>query len=123
MTRGDLDAAEGSATILMLTGIGLVAVVTAVVLAVGVATQVRHRAGAAADAAALAAASSALQGGSAACARGGELAARNGAKLVSCELTDGIADVTVSIDAPGPLAMFGSVTARARAGPASAAAS
>jgi secretion/DNA translocation related TadE-like protein len=112
---------SGSATIVMLTGIGVVAMATALALAIGVATQTRHRAGAAADAAALAAAAAALDGGSQACARGGELAERDGAQLVSCVVANGIADVTVSVKPPGLLASFGPTTARARAGPASAA--
>jgi secretion/DNA translocation related TadE-like protein len=115
------DAERGSATVLTLAGFGLVVALTVVVLAVGVASQVRHRAGAAADAAALAAAASALDGGSAACARGADLAALNGARLVSCVVGDGIADVTVSVEPPGMLAVFGLAKARARAGPASAA--
>ncbi|HVU60280.1 MAG TPA: Rv3654c family TadE-like protein [Mycobacteriales bacterium] len=121
MNRPTADATRGSATVLMLAGIGLVLVLTGVVVMVGVADQVRHRAGAAADAAALAAAASALDGENAACDRGADLAARNGATLVSCSITDGISDVTVAMTAPGVLAGLGPVRARARAGPASVA--
>jgi secretion/DNA translocation related TadE-like protein len=121
MRRDPASSTRGSATVLMLAAIGMVLALTAVVFAVSVAEQVRHRAGAAADAAALAAAASALDGDSAACDRGADLATRNGAKVVSCSIADGISDVTVSITPPGLLAGFGPVTARARAGPASAA--
>jgi secretion/DNA translocation related TadE-like protein len=112
---------RGSATITTLAGIGVVAFATAVALAVGVLTQVRHRADAAADAAALAAAASAIQGAPDACERGRELANRNGAQLIRCTVVNGIADVTVTMRAPSVLAAFGRATARARAGPAGAA--
>jgi secretion/DNA translocation related TadE-like protein len=104
----------------MLAGIGLVFALTGVVMLVSVADQVRHRADAAADAAALAAAAAALDGDSAACDRGADLAQLNGAQLVSCSIADGISDVTVSVVPPGVLSQFGPVKARARAGPASA---
>ena len=106
------------ATIAMPTVIGLVAAVTAVALAVGVATETRHRAQGAADAAALAAASDAIGGPAAACELGRRLAERNDGRLVSCVVRDAIADVTVQITPPGVLAAFGPVVARARAGPA-----
>jgi secretion/DNA translocation related TadE-like protein len=121
MRRFHEAATRGSATIVMMTGIGVVAMATALALAMGLATQTRHRAGAAADAAALAAASSAIDGPLVACARALELAARNGALLVGCLVVDGIADVTVAVEPPRLLAAFGPTTARARAGPASAA--
>lgn len=121
MRPRDDDASRGSATVLMLAGMGVVLAFTGVVLMISVAEQVRHRAGYAADAAALAAAASALDGDSAACGRGADLAALNGAKLVSCSVRDGISDVTVSVEPPGVLAQFGLVQARARAGPVSAA--
>jgi secretion/DNA translocation related TadE-like protein len=114
------DGARGSATVLMLAGMGLVFALTGVVMLVSVADQVRHRAGSAADAAALAAAASALDGDSAACDRGADLAKLDGAQLVSCSITDGISDVTVCVVPPGVLSQFGPVKARARAGPISA---
>jgi secretion/DNA translocation related TadE-like protein len=104
----------------MLAGICLVFALTGVVMIVSVADQVRHRAGSAADAAALAAAAAALDGDSAACDRGADLAKLNGAQLVSCSVTDGISDVTVSVLPPGVLSQFGPLKARARAGPVSA---
>jgi secretion/DNA translocation related TadE-like protein len=116
----DGDCSRGNATVTMLIVIGLVAAATAVALAVAVATQTRHRAVAAADAAALATAVDVLHGATSACAHGSELAARNGGHLVSCVVADAIADVTVQVTPPGVLAAFGPVTARARAGPASA---
>jgi secretion/DNA translocation related TadE-like protein len=111
---------EGNATVVMLTAICLVALATGLALAIGIATQTRHRAVAAADAAALAAAADAVDGAPSACAQGIELAARNGARLISCVVADAIAEVTVQMSAPGVLARFGPVVARARAGPASA---
>jgi secretion/DNA translocation related TadE-like protein len=114
------DGSSGYGTVVMMTVICLVAVATVVALAVGVATQTRHRAIAAADAAALAAAANTLDGPATACARGSELATRNGGQLVSCVVVDAIAEVTVKVTPPGVLARFGPVVARARAGPASA---
>lgn len=120
-STGPDQASRGSATITMLAGIGVLALITVVALAVGLASQTRHRAEAAADAAALAAATAAVEGAPAACDRGRELAERNGGELIRCVMTDGISDVTVSVSPPGLLARFGVATARARAGPASAA--
>jgi secretion/DNA translocation related TadE-like protein len=98
---------------------GVVVIATVVAVALGLGTEVRHRAQAAADAAALAAAADALAGESGACDRARELASANSARLRSCTLADAISDVTVSIELPGLLRRLGSVTARARAGPAS----
>lgn len=115
-------ASEGSATVAMLTGIGLVVAATGVVVALGVGAETRHHAQGAADAAALAAAADALVGPAGACERARELAAANGARLEGCSLTNAIADVQVSVDLPGALRPLGPVVARARAGPASVAA-
>lgn len=114
------DASDGSATVAMLAGIGVVVAATGAALALGVGVEFRHRAQGAADAAALAAASDALAGEASACERARQLAAANGAHLRSCTVADSIADLTVAIDLPGALRSLGPVTARARAGPASA---
>jgi secretion/DNA translocation related TadE-like protein len=90
-----------------------------VALSIGVATLERHRAAAAADAAALQAALASVQGSAVACREGGVLALRNGARLTRCVLDGSIAEVEVEVRLPGPLAALGPATGRARAGPAS----
>jgi secretion/DNA translocation related TadE-like protein len=112
------DASEGSATVAMLAGIGVVVATACVALAIGVGTEFRHRAQGAADAAALASAADALAGPAGACERARQLASANGARLEQCSVAHSIADVTVAIDLPGVLRSLGPVRARARAGPA-----
>ncbi|HVX70117.1 MAG TPA: Rv3654c family TadE-like protein [Mycobacteriales bacterium] len=112
-------ASEGNATITMLAGIGVVLVALVVAVALVFGTEVRHRAEAAADAAALAAAADVLAGEAAACDRARDLAAANGAQLRTCSVADSISDLTVVIPLPGALRPLGPVTARARAGPVS----
>ncbi|WP_189889573.1 Rv3654c family TadE-like protein [Streptomyces xantholiticus] len=86
--------------------------VFAIVLAMGQAVVARHRAGAAADLAALAAADQALSGAAGACATADRVARAQGAEVVRCAVTGEVADVTA-------LARFGpyAPTVRARAGP------
>jgi hypothetical protein len=88
----------------------------------GAATLARHRAAAAADAAALVVALHAVDGSGGACGLGGGLARLDGAMLTRCELAGAIATVAVSVRLPPPLAGFGTAVAAARAGPASEAA-
>ncbi|MGN6475217.1 MAG: Rv3654c family TadE-like protein [Mycobacteriales bacterium] len=121
-TSSASEPSQGSATIAMLTGIGLVVAATGVVIALGVGADMRHRAQGAADAAALAAAADALVGQAGACERARELATANGARLEGCSLTNAVAEVRVSVELPGALRRLGPVVARARAGPASVAA-
>lgn len=80
--------------------------------------QVRHRAAAAADAAALAAAGEGGIDALAACADAKRAAARVGAELVGCVMTGPYARVSVSVEPPRPLRWAGRVVAQARAGPA-----
>ncbi|MFE5796639.1 Rv3654c family TadE-like protein [Streptomyces sp. NPDC056503] len=88
-------------------------VVFGAVLALGQAVAARHRAGGAADLAALAAADRALRGEAEACAVAGRVAAAQGAELVRCGVTGAEAEVTARV-VRGPWAP----TVRARAGPA-----
>ncbi|WP_188132031.1 Rv3654c family TadE-like protein [Streptomyces boluensis] len=85
------------------------------VLLLGQAVLVRHRAGGAADLAALAAADGALRGRQEACARAVRVARAQGAEVVRCAVRGEIADVTVRAQA-------GAFRARQRAlaGPPSA---
>ncbi|WP_329119351.1 Rv3654c family TadE-like protein [Streptomyces sp. NBC_01465] len=90
-------------------------VVFAVVLAMGQVVVARHRAGGAADLAALAAADRALRGQADACAAAARVASAQGARVVRCGVDGEIADVTVRA-AFGPYAP----EVRARAGPPAA---
>ncbi|MFI5757980.1 Rv3654c family TadE-like protein [Streptomyces sp. NPDC051569] len=103
---------RGSATVWVAMAATTLCVVFAAVLALGQAVVARHRAGGAADLAALAAADRALWGPTDACGRAAEVAAAQGAEVVRCGLNGEIADVTAR-------ARFGpyAPTVRARAGP------
>lgn len=100
------------------------AVITSVLLAaagvaaLGTARVVRHRAAVAADGAALAAATAAVAGQPPACALARRAAALAGARLASCRVADGVADVQVEQAAPGWLPIPGTARLDARAGPA-----
>jgi secretion/DNA translocation related TadE-like protein len=107
---------EGSVTI-WLVAAGLVVVLVATGFAVaGAAFVARHRAQAAADLAALAGSMRALDGEEAACERAADVSARNGARMVACQLDELDLIVTVEV-APALLAKMGSARASARAGP------
>ncbi|MGW2258975.1 Rv3654c family TadE-like protein [Streptomyces sp. NPDC001780] len=88
--------------------------VFAVALALGQAIVARHRAGAAADLAALAAADRALLGPAAACREAADVAAAQGAEVVRCAVSGETAEVAARVRA-GP---YGPEV-RARAGPVS----
>lgn len=108
-------ADSGSATVWATFCAVSLCAVFAAVLALGQAISVRHRAAGAADLAALAAAQNALSGSPAACAVAERVAAAQGARVVSCDVREGVADVTA-------LVRWGRYAPqiRSRAGPASA---
>ncbi|MFI2313556.1 Rv3654c family TadE-like protein [Streptomyces sp. CB00072] len=107
-----LGADRGMATVwVAVTAAGL-CTVFAVVLALGQAVAARHRAGGAADLAALAAADRALDGAVVACGTARRVALAQGAELVRCAVHGEIADVTAR-SGFGPYLP----TVRARAGP------
>ncbi|MVO86628.1 hypothetical protein GPA10_18145 [Streptomyces sp. p1417] len=87
-------------------------VVAGAVLAMGQATVARHRAGGAADLAALAAADHWVGGPADACARAERVARAQGARVVRCEVVGEVSDVTAAAEF-GP---FGTEV-RSRAGP------
>ncbi|QDY81133.1 flp pilus-assembly TadE/G-like family protein [Streptomyces qinzhouensis] len=105
---------DGSATVWVALVATVLCALFGTVLALGQVVIARHRAGAAADLAALAAADHALRGESVACARAAEAARAQGAVLLRCELRGEIADV----EAASRLGPF-TPTALSRAGPAS----
>ncbi|GGQ74821.1 hypothetical protein GCM10010280_21710 [Streptomyces pilosus] len=106
-------ADRGSATVWSVGAIAVLCVVFGIVLALGHAVVVRHRAAGGADLAALAAADHWAEGRAAACARADRVARRQDARLVRCALTGEVADVSVA-SGHGPF----TVEVRARAGPA-----
>lgn len=104
---------RGSATVWSLGAIAVLCVVFGAVLALGQAVVVRHRAAGGADLAALAAADHWTEGGTAACARAGRLAAAQGVRLVRCAIVGDTSEVTAAAGR-GPF----TAEVRARAGPA-----
>ncbi|MET7858824.1 Rv3654c family TadE-like protein [Streptomyces sp. NPDC005318] len=107
---------RGVATVWVAMTTATLCAVFAVVLALGQAVAARHRAGGAADLAALAAADRALQGMAAACRAAEEVATAQGAVVARCAVQGEIADVTAR-------ARFGpyAPVVRSRAGPPGAA--
>ena len=108
---------RGSATVWVLVLCGVLATVGVAVVLMGAAVVARHRAGAAADLAALAAAARAVQGADP-CDEAARLAVANGAALTGCEVEPG-GRVRVTVSVPVALGRLGvfSATGRARAGP------
>lgn len=121
---------EGSATILVVAGLGVLMLLLLSALGVAAAVTASHQARSAADLGALAGAVS-VQGGSAtaaACARAVVVVARNAAQLVGCEVDDeGAVIVTAAVRVTGPVRFIQSLgrsgagppmaRARSRAGP------
>ncbi|WP_327296154.1 MULTISPECIES: Rv3654c family TadE-like protein [unclassified Streptomyces] len=103
---------RGSATVWVAIAMTSLCVVFAALLAMGQGVAARHRAGGAADLAALAAADRALQGQGTACAAAVRVTGAQGARVVRCAVRGEIADVTAE-------ARFGPYApkVRARAGP------
>ena len=109
---------RGSATVWVLALAGVLGLVTAASVLVGVAVVARHRAASAADLAALAAAGGAVTGNPDACSAAADVARANGAELTGCSVGSGsVVEVEVAIAVR--LGRLGVHTAvgRARAGP------
>ncbi|MEU6084247.1 Rv3654c family TadE-like protein [Streptomyces sp. NPDC047108] len=104
---------RGSATVWTAVLATALCAVFAVILSLGQVVVARHRAGGAADLAALAAADHALKGQSPACDEARRVAAAQGARVVRCAIIGEIADLTAEA-VSGPFAS----RVRARAGPA-----
>ena len=109
---------RGSATVLVLAAGVLLALAAAVLTSLGAVGVARHRAGTAADLAALAAAARALSGQDAACTAARSVAHDVGAELRSCTVDGRTAVVVVEVRPPGRLGELGAARSRARAGPA-----
>lgn len=112
--RGGDDA--GSATIWVLTVALALAAVCGVSVCTGVAVLTRHRAAAAADAAALAGALHLDEGADQVCLAVRKAAAANGARATDCTPGDGDVVATVVVPAPRWLGWLGPACGRARAG-------
>ncbi|PWI11586.1 hypothetical protein DIZ27_06085 [Streptomyces sp. NWU339] len=104
---------RGSATVWSVGVIAVLCVVFGVVLALGQAVVVRHRAAGGADLAALAAADRWMDGEAAACARADRVARAQNTRLVRCAVDGEVSDVSVAAGRE-PFA----AEVRARAGPA-----
>lgn len=105
-------ADQGSATVWVVMVAAALCAVFGAVLLLGQAVLARHRAGGAADLAALAAADRAPKGQQEACAGAARVARAQGAEVVRCALRGPVADVTVRAASGGFRAQL-----RARAGP------
>ncbi|MFF9688944.1 Rv3654c family TadE-like protein [Streptomyces sp. NPDC014623] len=115
-TRGGPGTGDrGLATVWVAVTTATLCAVFAMVLALGQAVSARHRAGGAADLAALAAADRALRGVEVACGAASEVAEAQKAEIVRCGIQGEVADVTVRV-------RFGPYTPeiRSRAGPPAA---
>ncbi|MFZ4153813.1 Rv3654c family TadE-like protein [Streptomyces pseudogriseolus] len=106
-------ADRGSASVWCVGAVAVLCLVFGVVLALGHAVVVRHRAAGGADLAALAAADHWARGAAEACARADRVARAQDARLVRCVMTGEVSDVSVASGA-GPF----TAEVRARAGPA-----
>jgi secretion/DNA translocation related TadE-like protein len=106
------------ATVVVLATVAVLVLASGFAVALGAAISARHRAGAAADFAALAAARRAVGGDTGACRAAAALAATSGARLVGCSVRAGVVEIRVAVPLPGLLSRWGWVTADARAGSA-----
>lgn len=108
------DRDRGSATVVAAIFLAALLAVVVVVLQVASAVIARHRAGAAADLAALAGAGVVLVDPGSACARAGSVTVANGARMVSCEVQGW--DVSVQTEVDVQLGVLGGTAGgRARA--------
>ncbi|MEW9527624.1 Rv3654c family TadE-like protein [Microbispora sp. NPDC049125] len=111
---------RGSATIWMTAFMAVLWMVTMTVVYVGVARVARHRAQSAADLSALAVAQWAFATPEGACDRAGAIAVANGARIDSCSVVDGVAEISASVRFAVPLLGDHTAIAMARAGPVGA---
>jgi secretion/DNA translocation related TadE-like protein len=109
---------RGIATVLALALMGVLLAVTAVAVVATVVAVAGHRAGAAADLAALAGAQ-AVGDSRSACAAAALSAHRNGGEVTECSVVGLDVSVTVHVDTPRVVGLVWSVPADARAGPGS----
>ncbi|MEQ3550992.1 Rv3654c family TadE-like protein [Pseudonocardia nematodicida] len=118
MTGRRLTDDSGVASVWAATAAAVLLLVATVGVDLAAAVRARHVAAAAADLSALAAATRSVDGADSACALAAEIADRNGAVVVSCELDGWDALVETEVPWTGLLPVRAPATARARAGPA-----
>jgi len=107
---------RGIATVVALGLMGVLLAVTAIAVAGTVVSVTGHRAGSAADLAALAGAQ-AMRNGGVACAAAAQMARRNSATLSKCSVSGLDVQVTVRVSTPSMIGLAWSVPGSARAGP------
>ena len=108
---------RGSSTLWSALVMALVLASASVVLAVGAVVAERHRAGVAADFAALAAAQVLIDGSGPPCVAASAVAAANGGRLSSCTAADGTVEVVVVARRRAGWWVLPPARGRARAGP------
>jgi len=108
---------RGSATVLLLGWLMVVATSAAVLLAVSAVSLARRQAATSADLAALAAAADRTGSPAIACGRARDLATRNGAELMACRIIGDAIEVVAQVRPPPALALLGPLAATSRAGP------
>ncbi len=114
--RDTLADDRGAATVVAAAMIGVLVLLLATVLVLGSVVATRHRAGVAADLAALGGAAEGVRGQQAGCDRARDLARRNGGELRACAWQGWDLEVVVASTC-GCLPVGGTATVRARAGP------
>lgn len=117
MRRSSSGRDRGVATIWAACAVAALLVLATAVFWLGTAVLTRHRAGNAADLAALAAAGAAQRGTEVACARARWIAERMSVRVGECRFEGWDALVTVEAGLPGVVTAFGPARAHARAGP------
>lgn len=110
-------ADSGFATIVVLGLAGALLSFGALLATLGAVAVARHRAGAAADLAALAAAGHLLEGAGPACSAASRVAGAQGASVLSCSLDGEAVTVVAEVRPAGSLGRFGAARSTARAGP------
>ncbi|ONH26238.1 Rv3654c family TadE-like protein [Pseudofrankia asymbiotica] len=108
---------RGSATVLLLGWLMVLAMAAGILLAVSTVSITRRQAATGADLAALAAASDRTGDPAAACGRARTLAIRNGAELIACRATGDAIEVVAQVQPPPALRLLGPLAATSRAGP------
>lgn len=108
----------GSASVLVLAGVAVLAAVAAVVVMTGLSVAARHHLAAVADASSLAAAAVVDAGPPVACREARSVARRNGAAVTNCRVTGAVVTVRLSMKLGWPLAWLRPLALNSRAGPA-----
>jgi len=108
---------RGSATVLVLACLLVLATVAGTLLATSTVSLARRRAATAADLAALAAAADRTGDPATACGLARMFARRNGAELVACRTGGDAVEVVTAVALPPALRLAGPLSATARAGP------